>query len=273
MYQVRPIRDEDVTRVAGFMAATLNPRPGIPGWEAVMRPPWGNTGPNHGFLLEKQGAIVGAYLAVYSEGKCNLAAFSVLPDFRSHTLALCRALIRQPGYTFTDLSPSGNVVALNERLGFRHLDTASSLVPNIPRPARSEIRVTADHSKIGKRLSGSDSRIFHDHAGAAAAQHLLAYNTDSYAHLVYRRDRRRQLPLFASPLHVGGDRVLLEQAWPVVATRLFREGLPFTLAEHRILGFRPRLGLKLAKPRPKMVRGAEDGNLDYLYSELALLQW
>ena len=45
---------------------------------------------------------------------------------------------RQDGYHFTDLSPSGNVVALNRRLGFTQLDTATALVPNLPWPPAAE---------------------------------------------------------------------------------------------------------------------------------------
>ena len=52
-------------------------------------------------------------------------------------------------------------------------------------------------------------------------------------------------------------------------------GLAVTLAERRVLGFSPGgPGRELARPRVKMYRGgvgAED--VDYLYSELTLLQW
>jgi hypothetical protein len=42
----------------------------------------------------------------------------------------------------------------------------------------------------------------------------------------------------------------------------------------RYLGFTDGLGRALAHPRPKMVRGdVVDADVDYLYSELALLAW
>ena len=45
-------------------------------------------------------------------------------------------------------------------------------------------------------------------------------------------------------------------------------------AERRILGFTDGLGRALAHPRPKMVRGdVADADVDYMYSELALLAW
>ncbi len=49
---------------------------------------------------------------------CNVAALCVRDDLRAHTVRLVRALLKQREYSFTDLSPSGNVVAMDERLGF-----------------------------------------------------------------------------------------------------------------------------------------------------------
>ena len=68
--------------------------------------------------------IVGAHLAFYSERMiedrrerfCNLGAWCVQPDYRFHSLRLLKALLAQEGYTFTDLSPSGNVIGVNEKL-------------------------------------------------------------------------------------------------------------------------------------------------------------
>ena len=59
-----------------------------------------------------------------------------------HSLRLLRELLRQKGYVFTDLSPSGNVPAMNERLGFRHLDVSTRLVVNRPSASR-RVEVTA----------------------------------------------------------------------------------------------------------------------------------
>ena len=88
--------------------------------------------------------IVGAHLAFYSErvidGRlerfCNLGAWCVLPEHRFHALRLLKALLAQDGYHFTDLSPSGNVIGLNTRLGFRFLDTTATAIPNLPWPSR-----------------------------------------------------------------------------------------------------------------------------------------
>src|SRR5215211_7378291 len=98
-----PIRGAEIERVAAFLHAHLNSRVSAVGWAAAMQPPWSNIWPNHGFFLEHQGEVVGAYLAFYSdrmidghlERFCNLGAWCVLGQYRAHGLRLLRSLLRQ----------------------------------------------------------------------------------------------------------------------------------------------------------------------------------
>jgi hypothetical protein len=279
---VGEITDADSESVSFFLHTHLNSRVPIGAWAALINPPWAEvSAPNHGFQLkDADGRIVGAYVAVYStraergSSVCNLAAFCVIDDYRHHALRLVRALLRQKGYLFTDLSPSGNVPAMNERLGFQRLDTATRLTLNLPRPGRGRT-VTESPAALEGTLVGRDAIIYHDHQRAAAARHALVLRDDGYAYLMYRCDRRKRLPVFASPLYVGGDAAVLEAAWPIVASHLLGRGLVATLAERRVLGFVPAgPGRELAMPRTKMYRGAVGAEaVDYLYSELTLLQW
>lgn len=282
MVSVREIQADDGDRIGAFLHAHLNPRVPSDAWRALVVPPWGDVGPNHGFqLVDDREQVVGAYLAVYSAGTnrpavCNLAAFCVLEEHRSHSLRLVRALLRQKGYLFTDLSPSGAVPSMNERLGFRHLDTAARLVVNMPHPGRRAV-VTDDSSVLTETLVGHDAVVHRDHLQAGAARHALVVDGGEYAYLLYRRDRRKRLPVFASPLHVGGSAAVLERHWPAVATHLAKRGFVATLAERRVLGFTPAgLGRDLHRPRPKMYLergGVAEPAVDYLYSELTLIQW
>ncbi|TFD79474.1 hypothetical protein E3T48_05730 [Cryobacterium fucosi] len=228
--------------------------------------------------------MVGAYVAVYSERDvdgerrrfCNLAAFCVLEDYRAHSLRLMRAILAQRGFEFTDFSPSGNVVALNERLGFAVLDTATRLAPNLPRFPRRGLTVTDDPIIVAGALTGQDARVYRDHRDAPAARHIVAIAQEEYAYLIVRKDRRKRLPFFSTPLYVGGSRELLRSAWPQVGSHLlFRHAALATLAERRVLGFVPTLGFDLTAPRAKMLRSrnVRAEAVDYLYSELTLLEW
>lgn len=278
---IQPILADDLDTVSTFLSEHLNSRVSAQSWKAVIDPPWGERGPNRGFQLISDGAIVGAYLAVYSTRRrddqevavCNLAAFFVAESFRAHSLRLLRAMLAQKDYLFTDLSPSGSVPALNERLGFKYLDTNTRLVVNFGLRTN---RLVDDPKAIEALLSGEDAVIYRDHRDAPASRHLVVQLGDRYAYLLYRRDRRKRLSVFATPLYVGGDATLLRDSWSQVASYLSRRGLLATLAERRVLGFTaPGLGRNLARPRPKMFKGSglDAVNVDYLYSEMTLLEW
>ncbi|MGO4680989.1 hypothetical protein [Microbacterium sp. 2MCAF23] len=279
-----PITASEVDDAAAFLHAELNPAVSAAAWTTLLRPPWPDAGPDSGVLLRDGDRVVGVYAAVRSVRDaggtavplCNLAAFCVLEEHRMHSLRMIRGLLRQRDVQFTDLSPSGNVVAMNERLGFTRLDTTTRLVLNPPARTPRGIRLSADPAVLEAVLRGDDARIHRDHRGAAAARHLLVQRGDQYAYLVYRAHRMKRLRLFALPLYAGGDRALLEAAWGAVRGHLLRhDGLPFTLAERRLLGFDRGIGRTLRVPRARMVRGAglEPAAIDYLYSELALVEW
>ena len=125
--EVRPIGLDDIGAVAGFMHEHLNQRVSTGAWARAVEVPWEDDRPNAGFMLLAGDRIVGAHLAFYSqrmidgrsERFCNLGAWCVLEQYRLNGLKLLTSLLGQDGYHFTDLSPSGNVIGLNKRLGLR----------------------------------------------------------------------------------------------------------------------------------------------------------
>ena len=146
-----------------FLSRHLNPRLSPAEWAASIVPPWVVDSPNHGFRLVEGEELVGVHLAFYSrrlidgtvEDFCNLGAWCVLEPHRSQGIRMLRALLAQPGYSFTDLSPSGAVVPLNQRLRFSSLDTDTVLVPARPLPWPRRTRVIDDLDVIESRLSGA----------------------------------------------------------------------------------------------------------------------
>lgn len=294
--RVAPITDADVADVAAFLHCHLNQRVTPDAWERAMRAPWQQGAPNHGFHLRAGEQVVGAYLALYStrtidgraERFCNLAAWCVLDEHRARSVRLIRSLLGQDGYHFVDLSPSGNVIPLNERLGFEHLDTTTAVVPNavglLAAPLRraltrlrrrSRVTLTSAPGELDAALDGEAHRRYVDHQASPAVIHLLLRRGGRAGHVMVRRDRRKGLPLFASVLHAS-DRELLAAAWPSVCVHLLtRHRVLFTLAERRTAGRPPRWSVRLRRPRPKMYRSATlaPEQIDNLYSELTELAW
>jgi hypothetical protein len=282
--QVRPITDADVGRVADFLHAQLNSRISPDHWADAIAVPWEVESPNAGFMLLDDDAVVGVQLAFYSERTieerrerfCNLGAWCVLPEYRFHALRLLRSVLKQEGYHFTDLSPSGNVVKVNERLHFSFLDTTTALVPNLPWltwPRRDVI--SSDPKLIEATLTGRDLDLYRDHAATGAARHLVLIRGDEWCYVIFRKDRRKRLPFFATLLHVSNPVLLRAMARAVERHLLIHHRALATLAEERIVGQLPGPRFLLRSPRRKMFRSPSlsPAQVDYLYSELVCVAW
>lgn len=279
--QVQPIAAGDVERVGEFLHLYLNRRLRPAEWAAAIRTPWSVDAPNHGFMLVEDGAAVGVYLAFYStrrvagqdERFCNLAAWCVLPRHRLHSLLLLRALLAQKGYHFTDLSPSGNTVPVNERLKFQRLDTTTAMLPHVPWPGSA--RVIANAQALEAALDPQELAIYRDHAQARASHHLVLVEGNAHCYVLYRRDRRKRLPLFASVLYVSNPALFRKLGRQFGSHLLLRHGVAATLAELRVVGGRPAGSILLRHSRPKMFKSdtLQAGDVDYLYSELTCVAW
>lgn len=281
---VEPITEEDMPAVAEFLHANLNDRVPVEAWVRAVDVPWAVERPNAGFMLLEDDVVVGAHLAYYSErvidGRrerfCNLGAWCVLPPFRLQALQLLRALLAQEDYHFVDLSPSGNVVGLNRRLGFRFLDTGCTLIPNLPWPPAPWRRsISADPSVLERTLTGEDLELYRDHATTAAARHLVLRRGDQWCYVIFRKDRRRGLPVFGSILHVSNPALFRRMIRPLGAHLLTHHGALATLIDHAVLECRPPLSRTFDSLRPKMFHSPalEAAHIDYLYSELTCLSW
>lgn len=279
-----PITTDDLQRVGEFLSVHLDGSLTPAQWARSLRPTWHTDHPDHGFLLVADGLVVGVYAALYSETGgpdrdrpvCNLAAWCVLEDYRRHSLRLVRAMLAQRDRELTDLSPSGTVVPLNERLGFRHLDTSGALAVNLPLPSRRGTRLVTDPAGIEATLTGSDLAAYRDHTGSAAARHVVAVVDGQPCWVVFRAVRRKGLRLFASVLHVS-DRELFRAAAPAVYRHLLlAHRLPLTLLQTRVSGPGPWHSVPLRAQRPTMYlsrAGQPPESVSYLYSELTQVPW
>jgi hypothetical protein len=300
--EIVPITDADVAAVADFLHANLNSRVPSSTWSRVISMPWKVDAPNHGFMLRDGRRVVGAYLAFYSdrliagqvERFCNLASWSVLPEYRFHSVRLLKALLAQDGYHFTDLAPNERVESVNARFKFRYLDTSMALVPHLPWPTLpGRTKISADPDVITDALAGPDLELYRDHAQAPAAHHLMLIRGGESCYVMFRKRWWRGRPVFAAILYVSNPSLFQRAVIPLARYLLVHYRLLATLAELRIVGIRPRTSFMLPHPKtlvrrhnsriarsysvryqgtfhPKMYRSAslEPGQIDDLYSEL-----
>ena len=276
-----PITDADIAAVADFLHVNFSDR--VPWARPLLAAPWKVEAPNHGFILRDGQRIVGAFTAFYSDrlvaGKaerfCDLGTWYVLPEFRSHSIRLIKALLSQDGYHFTSLTPSPTVVSIQARLGFRPLDTSAALIPNLPWPTLpGRTTISADPDVIENTLAGTELELYHDHTQALAARHLVLLRGADSCYVMYRTNTIKTVPV-AVILHVSNPQLFHQAIVPLTRHLLVRHRLPVTLAELRIIGHRPRLLFKVTSWRPKMYRSASlaPDQIDYVYSELACVPW
>lgn len=276
---------QDVPAVAEFLSTHMNERVPAERWASAVTVPWPGGQPNAGFMLADGDAVVGAHLAFYSErtiaGRrerfCNLAAWCVLPDYRLQSVGLLKALLSQSGYHFTDLSPSGSVVGINRRLGFRHLDVSTRWIPHLPRPTWPDGgEIITDPVRIEACLTGRDLRLFRDHAETQASHHAVLRRGAEVCYVIFRHEQWKRLSRFASLLYVSNPRLLDEMTGRFVSHMLLRRGIVATLAEERVSGgWAPLPSLRVRPLRPRMFRSdsLRPEDIDYLYSEMTCLAW
>jgi len=300
--ELAPITDADVAVVADFLHVDFNSRVSSSTWSRVMSVPWKVDAPNHGFMLQEGQRVVGAYLAFYSdrlvagrvERFCNLASWSVLPEYRFHSVRLLKALLAQDGYHFTDLAPSEKVESVNARFKFRYLDTSAVFVPHLPWPTLpGRTKVSADADVIVATLAGPDLELYRDHAQAPATHHLVLIRGSESCYVMFRKRWWKGRPVFAAILYVSNPSLFQRTVTSLARYLLVHYRLLATFAELRIVGIRPRTSFVLPYPKtlvrrhnsritrwyaakyqgmihPKMYRSAslEPDQVDELYSEL-----
>jgi hypothetical protein len=283
--EVYPITDDDLPAVADFLHRNMTSGLDAESWLKSFHPGWHIEVPNHGFMLVTGQLIVGVYAAYYArrivrgqlEDFCNLGAWCVLPDYRLHGTRLLKALLAQPGFHFVDLSPSGNVIGINELLGFEYLDTSTALIPVLPWIWHSRIaNVSADPSVLENTLTGHDLELYRDHANAAAARHLVLSCDHHWCYVVFRLDRRRNSPkVFASLLHVSNPKIFRRMWRSLGGYLLFRHRVLALLVERQVLRSPLPGSILLSSQRRKMYRSAtlSAAEIDYFYSELVSLEW
>jgi hypothetical protein len=278
--ELAPITDACISPVADFLHANYKDR--IPWARSRLAGPWKVDAPNHGFVLRDGQRIVGAHLAFYSErliaGRaerfCDLGTWYVLPQFRFHSIRLIKALLAQDGYHFTALSPSPEVLRIHARLGFRSLDTSAVVIPNLPWPGPpGRTTINADPDVIESTLAGTELELYHDHAQALAAHHIVLTRGPDSCYVMYRQARFKSIP-DAVILHVSNPELFHSAIVPLTRHLLLRHRLLVTRAELRVIGYGPTLSFKVA-PRPKMYRTTSlgPGQIDDLYSELVCIPW
>jgi len=279
---VAPIDTAALAEVGRFLNENVNARIAPSAWVDSLVHPWSESRPNFGFQLRDGGALKGVFCAIYSDQSidnrverfCNPHSWCVLADYRKHSLGLALALIKQPGYHFTMLTPNPNVAEIFLRLGFKRLGERVAVLPNSPSPiaALGSHVAESDNDRIASHLSGSVLRDFELHREIPWLKFLAFGKGSDICFIVYKTGRWKRLPC-ARIMHVSDSAAFDRHLHLMKHCLLLRHGLLASRVDARFLCRDPRIAYWDQRRQAKLFKSSSlrDSQISDLYSELASL--
>ena len=281
--KLEPIRDEDLPAFCAFLHANLNPSHPADVWADAFRQNWGVDKPNNGFLIrDDAGNIVAGIGAIYAaypvRGKleqfCNITSWMVLDAYRTHSMRLAMAVISQPGFHFTDLSPTAVVEQSLKFLKFKPMNEARTVLFNLPAPQQRLIGagVVSDPARIEQVLDAASAKVYRDHRHFPWLRFLALGKGDERSLVVYKRATLKNLPS-AEIIGFTNPDVFLRYL-PVLGCHFLLSGMLTTRVESRLLPGKPAWPhTELTGYRNRVFRSDTLGEADIqnLYSEYVAL--
>ena len=207
---------------------------------------------------------------------CNLTSWFVCKDYRSRAIFMILPLHAMKDYTITDLTPSKKVYKIQNKLGFKDLETKGRLLLPFGRrlfqPKYSPINLTHDLAAIEQKLEGQNLKIFNDHKHYPCC-HFLLTGEDRYCYIIYTKLRRKRIQHVH--LHYISDPDLFSLAYRDIRKSILSHAKArFLLIDSRFVKNR-KLPLSICLPyrAPKQYISStlKPEQIDNLYSELVML--
>lgn len=275
---IEPITEETLPEFCAFLARNMGVVRSPQEWETGLKVSWAAERPNFGFLVRDEGKVVGGIGAYYAdrlirgqvERFCNITSWCVLESHRQQSMRLAMAVIGQPGYHFTDFSPTEVVGKSLRFLKFKPLDERQAVVLNLPWPTLAG-RSLSRPADIEAALHGPALQVYRDHALFPWLRHVLIGNGKEWCHVIYKRGHFKGLPA-AKVLYLS-DPELFDRHFHRLSRHFFVRGMASTHVDCRFLKRLPWPSAVRSGFNAKVYLSANltDRDIDYLYSESVAL--
>lgn len=281
--KLEPVRDEDLPEFCAFLHEHLSPSHPAEVWADAFRQAWGVDKPNNGFMIrDENGGIAGGIGAIYAaypvRGKlekfCNITSWVVLDAYRTQSMRLAMAVVSQPGFHFTDLSPTAVVEQFLKFLKFKPMDERRIALFNLPAPHQrlAGLRVLSDDGAIEAALDDAAAKVYRDHRHFPWLRFVAVGKGFDWSLVVYKRAMLKGLPSAEIIGFTNPGNVL--RCLPLLGCHFLLGGMATTRVEVRLLPGLPAWPHKvLAGYRNKVFRSDTLGEADIqnLYTESAAL--
>jgi len=277
-----PIRDEDLPEFCRFLTENLSRERTADAWAQAFRQPWCRDKPNNGFLLRSEGRVVGGIGAIYADQTirgqecrvCNITSWCVQDAFRAQSMRLAMAVTAQPGFHFTDLTPTAVVSKTLQFLKFKPMDERHGVFLNRPAAPlwRGGARIVTDPAGLEAILSPADARVWRDHRHLPWLRHLAVGREGAWCYIVWKPTRLRNIA-GAMVLAASNPEEFLRYRIAVGSHLLLRHGLPYLRVETRLLPETQGYAKILSGYQNKVYRSdtLEPADISNLYTELVAL--
>lgn len=277
---VEQITDSSLPEFCAFLQQHMPVARSATDWERGLRNQWMPEHPNFGFMLRSDAAaVVGGIGALYANrticGKpekfCNITSWCVLDAYRQQSMKLAMAVISQPGFTFTDFSPTKVVADTLKFFKFKEIDEREAVMLNVPGVPLTGGRVLHRPEDIQAALTGDDLTIYRDHAKFPWLHHVVVGRPANWCHVIYKRIIFKGLPA-ATVLYLGDPQVFARN-FRHLATFFLARAMISTHVEHRMLEGLPwPYKIRSGFTRKVFMSASLDASdVDYLYSETMAL--
>lgn len=277
---IEAVTSSTLLEFARFLSANLQFTRSPEDWVKAFQVQWAAEQPNHGFVLRDEGQIVGGIGAFYAdrlirgqlERFCNITSWCVLDAYRQQSMRLAMTVVGQPGYHFTDFSPTKVVGGTLKFFKFKELDERVGVILNLPAiGGNGGARVVGHAEAIDAHLSGQALKTYRDHAVFPWLQHALVGKPGAWCHVIYKRSTFKGLPA-AQVIHLSVP-ALFEKHFSAFASHALGQGMVSTHVECRFLKQLPWPSRVRSGFNPKLYLSTSlgDADIDYLYSETMAL--
>lgn len=277
---LEPIGDENLQEYCEFLHEYLNRDITVDRWVFAFRQDWGVNNPNHGFMIrDNVGRVVGGIGAIYAkrtirgrpESFCNITSWCVLEPYRSHSLRLAVALVSQPGFHFTDLTPTPVVAGSLHFLKFKSMDGRVTVMPNLPWWTPG-VDVVTDPAAIERVLSPEHARVYRDHRQFPWLWHVAVGRRQTYCHVAYKKEALKHLPC-AAVVYMSDPALFLRYHSTFGRHVLLRHAMASTRVESRLLPRAPLISGQVPGYYAKVFRSdtLHESDISNFYSEVVAL--
>jgi len=281
MVAVLPIAAKDLPEACRFLARGFQASDAQDAWMAAFSQSWAEHQPNHGYMLQDKGQIVGVIGAIYSdqmirgrhERFCNVNNWYVDPAYRQHSILLLSRLLTQKGVHFTNLTPRADLLRLFTALKFQYVDDGRVIyILNVPQLRLRDSKVLTDPDEIVAVLSWADAKVFRDHVSCLGLKQVaLGSKADGFCHVAFCKTTVRRIPCITI-LHISNP-MRFSRHLPALRRHFLRYGAPLAQVESRLLSATPHLAIELKRAPHKMFLShtLAPGDVTSLYTELAAM--